>query len=891
MIGNTILHYKIVEKLGEGGMGVVYKAHDTKLDRTVALKLLPPHVTPSAEDKQRFIREAKSAATLNHPNVCTIYDISEYEDTETNTHHLFMVMEFVDGQTLRDKISAIGFKQAIEYGIQIADGLAAAYEHGIIHRDIKPENIMVKKDGRLVIMDFGLAKVRGTATRITKEGSTVGTAGYMSPEQIQGMDTDHRSDIFSLGVVLYEMFTRQMPFKGLHETALAYEIVNVDPAPLSAVNTGLDPAIDTIVMDCLEKDPKERCQSAAEVARNLRRLKRSSDKHKVTGAISRDKTESVPEQLSQPAKRLQPSYLVMSAIGVLLLLLIATQIFRSGEEVERRVIKSYIHPAPGTRFHYVGPDAGPVVVSPDGSMVTYVGTNADGKKVLWVRSLDALEPRELRGTEDAMTPFWSPDSRYIGFFADNKLKIVSTAGGIPESIADAWIGFGGAWNTGGDILYSAGPLNPIQMISASGGEPVTVTNLDESRGENGHRWPHFLPDGTHFLYFIATDDPVNDGMYIGSTESDMKKLLFRNLSKAMYVPGYILFVRESTLYAQPFDARRLELTGDPIPVTSPVMEFSTAMSYAGFSASQNGILAYHSGEFVDGGAITISNRTGDILKTAGEPKPYGAPRLSPDGSKIAVNVLDAPRRTNDIWWIDIERNVSSRLTYEEPPHYYPIWSPDGNYLAFQKRDGNTFGVRINSLFDSDDKRIVYQSDGSVLPNSWSPDGRYIAVSKAGEEAETSDIWVIPVDENEEPFPVVQTQFTNEYPAFSPDGRWLAYVSNETGRPEIYVRPFPGHGRQWQISRGGGGKPVWTQNGREIVYLDQGRNFTAVEIQLHENIVDVGDTHTLFTPLGLVSPRNFDVSADGEIIIYSTLPVAGEHDYVTLIVNWDVGFNN
>jgi len=448
------------------------------------------------------------------------------------------------------------------------------------------------------------------------------------------------------------------------------------------------------------------------------------------------------------------------------------------------------------------------------------------------------------------------------------------------------MGFGGSWNANGDILYSGGPLNPIQKISSSGGEPVTVTNLDESRGENGHRWPYFLPDGTHFLYLIATADPANDGIYVGSTESEMKKLLFRNLSRAIYVPGYILFVRENTLYAYPFDAKRLEFTGDPVPVISPVMEFSVAMSSAGFSASRNGVLTYHTGDLIGGGLITLSNRDGEILKKVGEPRPYGAPRLSPEGNKIAVNILDPLRRTNDMWWIDIERNANNRLTYEEPFHYHPVWSPDAHYLAFQELSDNTYGVRINSLFDPDDKRVVYQSDRPVLPNSWSPDGRYIAVSKTGEQGETSGIWVIPLDENEEPFPVVQTQFTNEYPAFSPDGRWLAYVSDETGRPEIYVRPFPGPGRRWQISTGGGGKPVWTKNGREIVYLDQQRNYTAVEIRLQENSVEVGEAHTLFTPLGIVGMRPYDVSADGETIIYSTLPVAGEHDYITLIVNWD-----
>ena len=888
MVGTDVSHYKVLEKLGEGGMGVVYKAHDTKLDRTVALKFLPPHLTTSQDDKTRFVREAKSAATLNHPNVCTIYDIQEYKETENGTEHLFIVMEYVEGHSLREKLPSLPFKQAIEFGIQIADGLAAAHEHGIVHRDIKPENIMARKDGRVLVMDFGLAKVRGTTTRLTREGSTVGTAGYMSPEQIQGWDTDHRSDIFSLGVVLYELFTGQLPFKGVHETALSYEIVNVDPEPASSVKPDIDSALDTIIQDCLEKDPGERCQSAAEVARNLRRFKRSSSKHRVSGVKASDVTPSAPQQVSKRAMKLQSPYMVMSIIVLLLAIFVITQFFGSGDSIDRGMIRAYIHPEPGTRLHYLGPNAGPVAVSPDGSTVTYTGTNAAGQNVLWVRRLDALEPHQLRGTEGAMSPFWSPDSRYIGFFADGNLKRISASGGIPESITDVWLGFGGTWNEEGTILFSGGPLNPISKISVTGGDPVVITEVDESRGEFGHRWPHFLPDGKHFLYLIHGGEPEIEGVYIGSIDSDMKKFLFRNLSQAYYVPGYILFVRENILYAQPFDSRRLEITGDSVPIADPVMEFTPAMSYAGFSASQNGILAYHSGEIEVGASIAISNRNGDIIKRGGDPRPYGSSRLSPDQTKIAVNILEPERRTNDIWWIDIERDVSNRITYAEPFQYYPIWSPDGNSVAFLEIQENAFKLKTKSIFDTDDEQIVYRSARGFVPNHWSPDGRYIAMHKVGEQEATADIWALPLDDNEDPFPIAQTHFNDVYPAFSPDGRWIAYESNETGRPEIYVRPFPGPGRRWQVSTEGGGRPIWTKNGREVIYMDQMRNITAVEITIRENDIEVGERQTLFNPVRMVNLRYFDVSANGETIIYPTLPGAGEHDYITLVVNWDTG---
>ena len=865
---------------------MIYKAQDNKLDRTVALKFLPPHLTQSDEDKQRFIREAKAAAALNHSNVCTIYDIQEYKDAGNDREHLFIIMEYVEGQSLRDKINTITFKQAIEFGTQIADGLAAAHEHSIVHRDIKPENIMVRKDGRVLIMDFGLAKPKGSVTKITKEGSTVGTAGYMSPEQIQGLDTDHRSDIFSLGVVLYEMFTRQMPFKGMHETALAYEIVNVDPEPLSAVNTELDPAIDTIVLDCLEKDPAERCQSAAEVARNLRRFKRSSDKHKIPGTIPGNKTANIPEQLQPPAKKFQPSYMVMSMVGILFMLLIALQFFRSGEDVERRVIKSHIHSEPGTSIYHVGPNPGPVAVSPDGSMITYTGLDPDGNYLLWVHALNDLHPRPLRGTDNASSPFWSPDSRSIGFFSGGALRFIPAAGGIPETITGGIMaGFGGTWNDDGIILYGGGPLEPIKKIHTTGGEPVAATSIDRTAGENLHRWPYFLPDGNHFIYLINGEKPENDGIYLGSLTTDKKQLLFRNSSSAIYASGHILYVRENTLLARPFDVKRLEFTGDPVPIADHVIELPV-MERGGFAASHNGILAYHPVTTdVSGGNLNLYDRSGKIVNTMGEPNPYGFVRFSSDGQKAAVTLLEPRRTTNDIWWFDIERNTGTRLTYEDPSHAHPVWSPDGT-IAFHEITENQYRIKIRSLYDDHDERIVFQSDQNFIPTSWSPDGNYIGGFKVRDQENPSSLWVVPLDENEEPFQVFPSRFNDQYLEFSPDGNWIAYESDETGRSEIYIRPFPGPGRRWQISTDGGLRPVWTKNGREIIYIDRNRVFTAVEVGLREGGVEVGEVSKLFTPESIFNVRGFDVTSDGQTFIVTDIVTDDAQNYITLVVNWD-----
>ena len=625
MIGKTISQYKILEKLGEGGMGVVYNAHDTKLDRDVALKFLPLELTKDPSARERFIHEAKAASALSHPNVCTIHDIQEHEN------QMFIVMDFVDGQTLREKKDSISFKQAIDIGIQVADGLAAAHEKGIVHRDIKPENIMIRKDGIVQVMDFGLAKLRGSVTRLTKEGSTVGTAGYMSPEQVQGQDTDHRSDIFSFGVLLYELLTGQLPFKGVHETALAYEIVNVDPAPMSSIKPEIDPNLDAIVLECLEKDPRERTQSMAQVALDLKRYKRESSRQRasrITAArpISKPSEEPQPVESSRTFERFPLAWIVAALVFFIGTVTFGVLYFKR-PSTEVQTINSYILPPEKLTFatQSGGVGGGHLALSPDGSMLAFVAADSSGKTHLMVRALNALNAKELPATEGASYPFWSPDNRYIGFFQSGKMKKIEASGGPSVTICDAPDGRGGSWNQDGVIIFS-NASDPIYEVPAAGGTATAVTKLDTSRNEKTHRWPHFLPDGKHFLYFSRSSfggvEREEDALFVASLDGKVNKRLMPAKGNVVYASGYLIYLREKTLMAQPFDAGKLETSGDAIPIAEPV-EYDLDFNRAVFSASQNGILIYQAGSAQTGFQLEWFDRTGTSLGKIAEPADYG----------------------------------------------------------------------------------------------------------------------------------------------------------------------------------------------------------------------------------------------------------------------------
>ena len=786
MIGQIISHYKVLEKLGEGGMGVVYKAQDTKLDRFVALKFLPSHLSASEQDKARFIQEAKAASAMNHPNICTIYSIDEHEG------QLFIAMEFVDGQTLRAKAQSaiINPKSAIDIGIQIADGLAAAHEKGIVHRDIKPENIMIRKDGIAQIMDFGLAKLRGNVSRLTKEGSTVGTAGYMSPEQVQGQDADHRSDIFSLGVVLYELFTGQLPFKGVHETALMYEIVNVDAAPMSTVKPEIDPELDRIVLECLQKEPDERYNSVKDIAKDLKRFKRESSRERVsriTTARTAFRTlESASPELSYSRKR--ERIWIASSFLFLLMAVGFGAAYWLTKQPQQRTIRFTVQPP-----ERVAPTS-QLAISPDGTSLAFTGIDSSGRVLLYVRPLHTLAAQPLAGTEEAQFPFWSPDSRFIGFFAGSKLKKIEATGGPAQVLCDAPNPRGGAWNQDGIIIFVPNGGVGLSRVSAAGGVPTSLTTLDSTRKETSHRWPYFLPDGKHFIYFVNGAQTDKRGIFVTSLDSKEQKLLLVTTTNAVFAsPDYLFFSRDRTLMAQRFDLGKLELTGEPFPVAEQVG--STGFNLGNFSVSQNGTLAYASGS--PARQLVWFDRNGKQLGRVGPPGIYFDIVLSPDEKRVTIQRGDPTGSPADIWLLDLVRGTPSRFTFDPADDDSPVWSPDGGKIAFSNARGGVMNMYWKISSGAGNEELLFKSNLTQFPNDWSRDGRFLLFDNIDPTTKT-DVWVLPLSKNAsedgKPFPILQTAFDERLAQFSPNGRWIAYVSNESSRgDEVYVQSFPPSG--------------------------------------------------------------------------------------------------
>ncbi|MFI5251683.1 MAG: protein kinase [Bacteroidota bacterium] len=830
MIGQTIFHYKILEKLGEGGMGIVYKAHDIKLDRFVALKFLPQHLAASQQDKSRFAQEAKAAAALNHPNVCSIIDIQEYDGPSSAGapagKQMFIVMEFVDGVTLREKKQSISFKQAIDIGVQIADGLAAAHEKGIVHRDIKPENIMIRKDGIAQIMDFGLAKLRGNITRLTKEGSTIGTAGYMSPEQVQGQDTDHRSDIFSFGILLYELFTGELPFKGIHETALMYEIVNVEPAPMSSVKPEIDPSLDAIVLECLEKDPNERTQSVKQVSVDLKHFKRETSRERLTRTIktkplqkdtgigNTDRSESV-----QTPRR---NWIWHGIYGSLLLVLLIY--------VWKPWNKDPAALPPPMHFNVDVPPRAPLIggsdditISPDGKKIVYAGSNPSNPQ-LFLRKIDQLDVQGIPNTEGADEPVFSPDGQWIAYVQSDKIKKVSILGGAPEMLCGTQGLPRGLWWAEDNNIYFGHISRALFKVPSAGGTPTRITTLDSANGEISHRYPQLLPDGKTILFTIKPNNisSFSDAMIavqrLGTNE---KKILIHGGTYGRFLPsGYLVYVRENTIFAARFDPDRLEIQGSPQPITQGGW-LNEGSGSAGISVSTAGNLIYVPEGLIDlkNTALVWMDRQGKSYPLLDSLGSYGGVTVSPDNQKIALNLQAA---NDDIWIYQIARGTLTRLTFGGGNNNFPIWTPDNKYVVYNAEKGKSPNIYRKPWDGSGEEERLTTSDEAQFPSSISPDGKLLAF------IQNSDIWILPLEGDRKPWRFIQSQATEATPMFSPDGRWMAYASNESGKFEVYVVPFPKHEGKWQISNGGGNGPIWSRNGKELLY-GSGTSMMAAEI--------------------------------------------------------------
>ncbi|MEW6060658.1 MAG: protein kinase [Bacteroidota bacterium] len=881
MVGQSISHYTILEKLGEGGMGVVYKAQDTKLDRFVALKFLPVHLAASEHDKARFIQEAKSASALNHPNVCTIHDISEHEG------QLFIVMEYVDGKSLKEKKETLGQKQILEIGVQVAEGLAAAHEKGIVHRDIKPDNIMIRKDGIVQIMDFGLAKLytSGNVSRLTKAGTTMGTMGYMSPEQVQGLDVDHRTDIFSLGVVLYELLAGESPFKGVHETAIIYEIVNVDPPPISTVKEGITPELDNIILECLQKEKDDRCQSAKELAKDLRKIKKSTGHtHSRAYSVLRSGSHSSAEQKVKDvssgsfvievmnrridlAKFFGSSAISWALSAILIVALVSTWLLLHAPAASNVVTKFTIDLGADKVMDVTSYPA--LAISHDGTKVVFKAGNK-----FYLRKMNSMEPTLIPGIENCSTPFFSPDDQWIGFFRNNKLEKISLSGGTPVTLADAPDNRGGTWSKNGSIVFSPSAVTGLFMISQNGGNPQKLTEVDSSKQERTHRWPSVLPDGKHVLFTIGVlsspDYYENASIGIVDIETGERKKIIEGASTAKYISsGHILFSRSGVLYIVPFDVDHLEVTGQPVPVIQGVYS-ATTTGITNYAVSENGTLVYLPGS-IEGESrkIVKIDMQGNTAVLDSSSHPYLEPSLSPDNKRIAIVIREG--ENYDIWIFDIARNTLSKLTFggiNRTPH----WSPDGTMIVYMKKKNNNLNAIFSKPSDgSGDETQIFEGEGRFYVNCWTPDGKYLIVDNLTKESQ-SDLLVIPMSGDEKPWKYLDSKKDEYQSSLSPNGKWIAYLSDEAGPYQIYVRSFPKKEGKWQIAMDVAEEARWSPDGK-LLYYRRNSQLMVVPVSTTSTF-SAGVPKVLidnFPSVNIDSGITYDITSDGKYFI-TTAPI-------------------
>jgi serine/threonine protein kinase len=871
--GTRLGPYEILSPIGAGGMGEVYKARDTRLDRIVAIKVLPTHLAGRAELRERFEREAKTIASLNHPHICTLYDTGHQADID------YLVMEYLEGETLAQRLQkgSLQLDQVLRYAIEIADALDKAHRKGITHRDLKPGNIMLTKSGAK-LLDFGLAKLKQEVapatpesqlptmkSAITGEGTILGTLQYMAPEQVEAKEVDARTDIFAFGVVVYEMATGKKAFAGKSQASLMAKILETDPPPMTSLAPMTPPALDHVVKRCMEKDPDERWQSAKDICEQLRWISDSGPQSGVT-------VPAAPEQKSK-------KHLVWSAaaiaVAIAVIAMAALYLRRTPPPAEKQAIRFTV--GPPEKGSFSGGIGSFSSVSPDGTKLVFAADVGSSRSQLWIRSLDSPTARALPGTENASYPFWSPDSRFVAFSAGGKLKKIAISGGPAETLAEV-APTTGTWSREGVVLFTADD-NRLDRVSESGGNATPVTTIDASRAETGHRWPQFLPDGKHFLYLAQSSKAENNGIYVASLDSKEKKLLLNVGSNPVYVPpGYLLFHRRGTLMAQPFDADRLQLTGEAIPIVEAVA-FNPFGSGAAFSASDNGVLAYRGG----GGAVPLNlvwvNRNGTEQPLAAPPHNYTFPRISPDGKRVATGIEEGE---GQIWLYDISRDALSRLTFEGTSNVDPVWTPDGKRIAF-KGKGNLLFWQSADGGGSAEELTTGKLDRNNVPSAWSPDGQELAFLEAG--GATRSIWILPLKDRTPHVFVASSSFDEAAPSYSPDGRWIVYASNESGRNEIYVRPYPGPGGKWQISTEGGTEPVWNPKGHELFYRD-GQKMMAVDYMAQPTF-SAGKPRMLFQGPFTPTPRSasdYDVSRDGQrfLMLKAAEQVPGE---ISVVLNW------
>jgi serine/threonine protein kinase len=880
--GTKLGRYEIRSKLGAGGMGEVYRARDEKLNREVAVKVLPIAFSADRDRLARFEQEAQAASALNHPNILVVYDVG------TNDGAPYVVSELLEGETLRGRISGspLAQRRAIDYALQIANGLAAAHEKGIVHRDLKPDNIFITNDGRVKILDFGLAKLTQldgdqAQTEIptrrvdTDPGVVMGTVGYISPEQLKGRPVDHRADIFSFGAILYEMLSGRRAFHGESAAETMSAILKEDPPELSDTNKTVSPALERLVNHCLEKNPEARFHSARDLAFALEALSGSSPTSSQTVAMP-----------ALPSRRMTRRELILgsvAAVGVVaavaLAVALALSYFRRAP-TEPHAVRLFINPPEKTSF-------GSFAISPDGHRLVFSAADASGKSLLWARSLDSITAQPLSGTEDALYPFWSPDSRFIGFFAAGKLKKIEISSGTVQTLSGGGspVPRGATWSQNGVIVFGPTPNERLYQLPVAGGEPVPATKLDPSRQEASHRWPYFLPDGRHFLYSVL-GGPQSQGIYVTSLDgSETRRLLNIPNSVAAYAaPGYLLFRRESMLMAQAFDADKLQLSGEPFPVAEQLgFDLGTFQTF--FSASQTGVLAYSSNT-AGKTQLTWIDRGGKEVGLVGKPGNYIRPRLSPDGKRLAVESSDL-QGNRDVWLFDLASGNPTRFTFEPSQELFAVWSPDGSRIVFASDRQGPRNLYQRSATGAGKEELLLKSDFNTYAADWSADGQFIVYWVTDPKTKV-DLWVLPLFGDQKPYPFLQTEANERNARFSPDGRWLAYISDESGINQLYVQGFPASGGKWQVSTTGVYYLEWRRDGKELFYVSTDMKMMAVDVKGEGPTFEVGAPKVLFdlrVPSFNSPQAQFAVTADGQKFLIANTFGENSSVPITVVLNW------
>jgi serine/threonine protein kinase len=877
LVGRRLGPYQVVALLGAGGMGEVYRARDTKLGRDIAIKILPPAFTNDPERLKRFEREARTLAALNHPNIGAIYGLEDADGMRA------LVLELVDGDTLADRIARgpLPLKEALTVARQIVDALDAAHERGIIHRDLKPSNVALTRDGTVKVLDFGLAKASadGSSPGLTnsstltgdgtRDGTVLGTPAYMSPEQARGHTVDKRTDIWAFGCVLYEMLTGYAAFPGKTTADTLAGVLEREP-DWARVPATTPLGIHHLLERCLEKDVKRRLRDIGDTAIDL--------------SVETSSQANVALLPTRDPRRIWGLATGLVAVGLVLGWTIA--VLRQPPMGENRTVRLNVHPPVGTEF---GEDTG-AAMSPDGRMLAFV-TGSSSTTKLWVRGLNSLSARELRGTDGATFPFWSPDSRSLGFFAAGKLKRVEVVGGLPTVICDVGSGRGGTWNDEGVVLFNSVNDGPLLRVPATGGTPVALTTVDKARGENSHRWPQFLPGGRRFLYFVRSDNPENTGVYIGSLDRAQEKVrVIRSSTNAIYAPdrsersGHLLWVRDGTFMAQPFAPEQGRTVGEPVALAEGV-GFGERSRLGAVSASHDGTLWY-GGAPIRQVQLSWLDRQGKQVGTIGQPGEYEGLSISPDGERVAVT------RDRDVWQMEFARGITTRVTFSGDAGPVAVWSPDGETIAnYKGAPPNLFSHSANGT--GDDQRLIESVD-SLRSQDWSPDGRsllYLVNANDLSSKTIFDLWVLPMTGNgSPPHPYFSTPFREGQGQFSPDGKWVAYTSDESGADEVYVRSFPAGGDKQRVSIKGGDWVRWRSDG-EMFYIAADRRVMSVAVRAVSGSLKFGTPAALFTipltlaPSGGGASYTYDVIPDGQRFL-AAAPVGNTTPpTMTVVVNW------